>query len=132
MSVVHGKNGVVSIGAPPGNAVLRLKSYEVDEKVDTADFTVMGAAAKTHEVGIPEWSAKLTALRDKTDTTGSGALTIGASVVANFYDYGTASGQPGKSGTGTVTSISTPVAIGDVISQSFEITGNGVLGNITA
>lgn len=128
MAKRHGKDGVVKIGS---NAMKTTK-WTLTETVAVADDTDMGDAAKTHLVGIPGWSAQIDAWMNKAETTGQGALTIGASVTLNLYDDGTATGAAYHTGTATVTQIGHNVDINNTISVSFTAEGNGALTHPTA
>jgi len=130
MATKHGKLGVVKLGAAGGNAtVLQLKGWSYDEKVDTPDSTVAGAAGKTHEVGISEWSGTIDVLFDPTDIAGQGAMTIGAEVVVNFYDYGTTAGNAYKYGTATIESIGKAGSVDGVQTRKYGIKGQGALAD---
>lgn len=125
---IHGKNGVVKLGATGGSAkVLQLKGWSLDEKVDTVDSTVAEATAKTHVVGLPEWSASIDVLLDRTDATGQEALTIGASVVPNFYAETPNSGVQYRTGTATVESIGEALTIDGIVTKKVGLKGNGAL-----
>lgn len=123
MAKRHGKDGIVKIGSN----TMKTVSWTLDEDIDLADDTDQGDAAKTHLAGIPGWRASITCHMDKSETTGQGALTIGASVTLNLYDDGTGSGQKYHSGTATVKSIGRPVDIGSAIRYTYQLEGNGAL-----
>lgn len=127
MAKRHGKDGIVKIGSN----TMKTISWTLDEAIDTADDTDMGDAAKTHLAGIASWSASVTFHMDKSETTGQGALTIGASVTINFYDDGSGTGQKYHSGTATVKGIGRPVDIGSAIRYSAQLEGNGALTHPT-
>jgi hypothetical protein len=127
MAKRHGKEGVVKIGAN----TMKTTKWTLEESVDVADSTAQGDTAKSHLVGIPGWSGSADAWMDKTEATGQGALTIGASVTLNLYDDGVGAGQTYHSGTATVTRISRNVDIGSTISVSFAFEGNGALTHPT-
>lgn len=123
MAKRHGKDGVVKIGAN----TMKTTRWTLEETVAVADSTSQGDAAQSHLVGIPGWSGTIDAWMDKSETTGQGALTIGASVVLNLYDDGTGAGQDYHSGTATVTRIGRNVDMGSTIAVSFSFQGNGAL-----
>jgi hypothetical protein len=128
MGLRHGKDGIVKVGA---NTVTETKRWTLRETVDTADSTAQGDAAKKHIAGIPGWDGTAVVLMDKADTTGQGALTIGASVTLNLYDDGTTTGAKYHSGTATVHEIGRTVDMGSVVEISFSFLGNGALTHPT-
>ena len=127
MAKRHGKDGVVKIGSN----TMKTTKWTLTENIDVADDTDMGDAAKTHLPGIPSWSGSADAWMNKTETTGQGALSIGASVTLNLYDDGTGVGQTYHTGTATVTQITHNVDIGNTISVAFTFQGNGALTHPT-
>ena len=116
--------GLLTIG---GNTVAQLLSYSIDESVATVDDTVMTATAETHKIDVTSWSASVECFWDETDTTGQGAMTIGASVTAVFLPEGNTSTDITRTGTATIESKSMSVAKGAIITQSFSLKGNGEL-----
>ncbi len=87
----------------------------------------MGDTAQTHLTGIPGWTAKIEGWYDPTNTTGQGALTIGASVSIGLYTDGDASGKKYCSGTASITGLSTEASMSDRVSFSADLKGNGAL-----
>lgn len=132
MATKHGKLGVVKLGATGGSAtVLQLKGWSYDEKIDTADNTVCGATGKTHLTGIPEWDGSIDVLFDPADVAGQGAMTLGAEVIVNFYDYGTASLSGYKVGTATIAGIGKAGSVDGVQTRKYSLKGQGALGDAT-
>jgi hypothetical protein len=129
MATHQGSEGHVEIGA---NTVAELTAWRLEHSVNTIDDTAMADTAKTHLVGQQSWSGTLTCHWDETDTTGQGALTIGASITLNLYPEGDGTGDTYFTGTATITRILRETAIESVISAEFEFTGNGVLTTSTA
>lgn len=129
MAVTHGKNGKIKLGS---NVVAEITNYSYDESVETADSTSMGDAAMTHTSGIPGWNASVECFYDPTDTDGQVALSIGASVSPEFYPEGDASGKTYRSGTATVTALSTRTEVNGNIRLSMTLQGNGALSTATA
>lgn len=124
MATHHGKEGVVKIGA---NTVAEIVDFSVNEQAEIADDTAMGDAANTHLVGHVSWTAECKCHWDETDTSGQGAMTIGASVVLHLHPEGATSGDVDMTGTATVTGKSQSVPLRGVVEQSFTLTGNGAL-----
>lgn len=126
MGTTWGNEGVVKVGA---NAVVEVRSFELNEAVDPVEDTAMGDTHKTHIAGSghKEWSGTITCWWDKGDTNGQEALTIGASVTLNLFPEGDASGSRQISGLASITGIGVPVNMGDVVERTFEFRGNGAL-----
>ena len=120
--------GLLTIG---GNTVAELLSYNIDESVATLDDTIISDTAETHQTDLTSWTATVECFWDETDTTGQGAMTIGASVAAIFLPEGNTSGDVSRTGTATVESKSMAVAKGSMITQSFTLKGNGALTDST-
>ena len=130
MATKHGKDGVVKLGATGGSAtVLQLKGWSYDEKIDTHDNTVCGAAGKTHLTGIKEWDGSIDVLFDPADVGGQGAMVVGAEVIVNFYDYGTASLAAYKVGTATIASVGKAGSVDGVQTRKFTLKGQGAMSD---
>lgn len=128
MAVHHGKNGKVKLGA---NVVASVTRWSLNQSVPVADTTAMGDTATTHIPGIPSWTARVEGNYDPADTNGQVALTIGASVSLKLYSDGDASGKKYWTGTATVSGISREVPMGDRVTFSIDLTGNGALTSAT-
>lgn len=116
--------GLVTIG---GNTVAEITSYTIDESVTTIDDSEMTDTAETHKTDITSWSGSIECFWDKADTTGQGAMTIGASISVVFLPEGNTTGNVSRSGTATIESKSMALSKGSMITQSFTLKGNGAL-----
>jgi hypothetical protein len=123
MATVHGKDGVVKIGA---TLLAEVTEFSVSETADTADSTAMGDEWKTHLVGQKSWSASVSCHWDKEDA-GQEALAVGASVTLELYPGGDDSGAAKWAGTATVTGVEANASMSGIVSASFSATGNGAL-----
>lgn len=119
-----GNLGEVQVGA---NVVAEVVDFDVDEPHDTVENHAMGDTSKSHLPVIGGWSGKLTCQIDRTDTTGQGALTSGASVSLSLYGEGDSTGKKYKTGTATITNITESHSKGDIATVSFDFLGNGAL-----
>jgi predicted secreted protein len=124
-----GSEGVVKVGA---NAVAEVKSYSLTETADTIEDTVMGDSARTYQSSLTSFSGSLDVHWDETDTTGQGALTIGASVTLNVYPEGASTGDTYYSGTAIVTSIAVTGSFDGMVMASIGVQGTGALSKSTA
>jgi len=124
MTTYHGKSGVIKIGT---NVISEVKSFSVTETAETSDDTVQGDPAATHLVGITSWSGSIDALYFPADTNGQAALLVGTSVSLELDAIGNTSTLEKLTGTATITSRAVTSDKGDIVSVSFQFTGNGAL-----
>lgn len=124
MTTHTGKNGLVKIGS---NAVAEVKSFTVEETGDTAETTAMGDEWRSYKSTLKSWSGSLEAQWDDADTTGQGALSIGAEVALKLYPDDDATGDVEFSGNAIVTGISRSITFDGITSVSFTFQGNGAL-----
>ena len=116
MATHHGKDGTVKVGA---NTVAEIKSWSLDESADTVEDTAMGDSAKSYIVGTTDASGTLTCHWDETDTSGQGAMTVGASITLNLYPEGANTGDTYATMTALINSVGVSVDMGDIIERSF-------------
>lgn len=124
MATHKGSEGAVYVGA---NAIAEIKSWSLEESADTLETTTMGDTERTFVPSLTQWSGGCEAYWDETDTTGQGALTIGASVTLNLYPEGNTSGDTYFSGTALVTGINRQGAFDGMVECSFSFQGTGAL-----
>lgn len=124
-----GRDGVVKVGA---NTVAEVKSFSIEETADTVETTKMTDTARTHKVTLTSFSGSLDCFWDETDTTGQGALTIGASVSLALYPEGDSVGDTYYSGTALVTGVSRTASFDGMVEASISVQGTGALSAATA
>ena len=130
MATHTGVDGLIKIGS---NAVAELRGYSYTETATVIDDTSQTDTWTTHLPGLKSWAGQAEAAWDETDTTGQGALTVGASVSLTFYPEGATTGDTTAAGTATVTSVGVSVPNGSgLVTRSFSFTGNGALTHGTA
>lgn len=123
-----GSEGTVKVGA---NAIAEIRSWSLEHTIDTLEDTTMGDTARTYQTGIPSFSGSVDCFWDETDTTGQGALTIGASVTLNLYPEGATTGDIYFTGTALVTGITRRAAFDGYVEASFSYQGTGALTSAT-
>jgi hypothetical protein len=123
-----GNEGVVKVGS---NTVAEVRSFSITSSADTVEDTVMGDTWKTHQVTQNSWTAEVTAFWDETDTTGQGALTIGATVTLNLYPEGATSADTYLSGSAIVTSVGRSQTHNGMVEATFSFQGTGALSTST-
>ena len=128
MSSHKGSEGIVKVGS---NAVAEIRSYSIEESADTLEDTSMGDSAKTYKASLTSFSGSLDVFWDETDTSGQGALSIGAEVTLNVYPEGVASGDTYYTGSAIVTGVSRTGAFDGLVEASISVQGNGALTETT-
>ena len=128
MSSHKGSEGIVKVGS---NAVAEIRSYSIEESADTLEDTSMGDSAKTYKASLTSFSGSLDVFWDETDTSGQGALSIGAEVTLNFYPEGDTSGDIYYTGSAIVTGVSRTASYDGLVEASISVQGNGALTEST-
>ena len=128
MATHTGSEGTVKVGS---NAVAEIRSFSIEESADTLDDTTMGDTARTYKSSLTTFSGSIDVLWDETDSSGQGALTIGAEVTLNLYPEGDASGDTYLSGTAIVTSRSISSSHDGLVEMSISVQGSGALSTTT-
>ena len=90
MATHTGSEGTVKVGS---NAIAEIRSFSIEESADTLEDTTMGDTARTYKSSLTSFSGSVDVLWDETDSSGQGALTIGAEVTLNLYPEGDAAGE---------------------------------------
>lgn len=128
MATHAGSEGTVKVGS---NAVAEIRSYSIEESADTLEDTSMGDTARTYKPSLTTFSGSLDVLWDETDTTGQGALTIGAEVTLNLYPEGDAAGDTYYTGSAIVTGRTITGSFDGLVEMSITVQGNGALTEST-
>ena len=128
MAIHKGSEGTVKVGS---NDILEIRSYSIEETADTLEDTVMGDSARTYLPSLTSWSGSVDVFWNEDDTTGQGALTIGAVAVVNFYLEGSTSGDTYYTGSAIVTGISRSASFDGLVEASISIQGTGALTSTT-
>jgi len=119
-----GRDGIVKVGAA---TVAEVKSFSIEESADTVETTKMTDTARSHAITLTSFSGSLDCFWDETDTTGQGALTIGASVTLALYPEGDTTGDTFYSGTALVTGVSRSASFDGMVEASISVQGTGAL-----
>lgn len=128
MATHTGSEGTVKVGA---NTVAEIRSFSIDETGDTLEDTTMGDTARTYKSSLTSFSGSVDVFYDETDTTGQGALTVGAEITINAYPEGDAAGDTYKSGSAIVTGVSLSSSFDGMVESSITFQGNGALTTTT-
>ena len=124
MATFQGKDGVIEVG---GNAVAEIRSYSIDETMDTIEDTAMGDTARTYKVGLKSFSGSADVYFDDTDTSGQGALTVGTSASIEIGFEGATTGDHSLSGTILVTGRTITGSFDGMVEATLSFTGTGAL-----
>lgn len=128
MATHKGSEGTVKVGS---NAVAEVRSFTIDESADTLEDTSMGDTARTYKPSLTSFSGSVDVFWDETDTTGQGALTIGAEVTLNLYPEGDTTGDTYLSGSAIVTGVSVNSSFDGLVESSISFQGTGALTTTT-
>jgi hypothetical protein len=128
MATHAGSEGTVKVGS---NAIAEIRSFSIEETADTIEDTTMGDGARTYKPSLTSFSGSVDVFWDETDSTGQGALTIGAEVTLNLYPEGPSPGDTYLSGSAIVTSRSISSSFDGMVEMSISVQGNGALTTTT-
>ncbi len=119
-----GSEGVAKIGA---NTIAEIKDFSLSETAETIDDTTMGDSARTKQVGLTTASGSMTAFWDETDTSGQGAMTVGASVTLNLYPEGATTGDKYATLTALITEKGVSTTLDGMVETSMSFEANGAV-----
>jgi len=129
MATHSGVEGTVKVGA---NAIAEIRSFSVEETGDTIDDSTMGDTARTYIAGLKTYTASIDCLWDETNTTGQGAMTVGATVTLNLYPEGATAGDIYYTGSAIVTGRTITASYDGLVEMSITCQGSGALTQSTA
>ena len=128
MATHLGKEGTVQVGS---NSIAEIRSFSIDETVDTVEDTSMGDASKTYLASIKDFSGSVDVIYDETDTNGQVALAVGSTVTLNFAPEGADSGDVKLTGSAIVTGKSISSSFDGLVEASISVQGTGGLTTTT-
>ena len=124
MATLKGNDGTVLVGS---SAVAEIRSFSVDETMDTIESTAMGDTYRTFETSLKSWSGTVDVFFDDTDTSGQGALTVGSEVTVSLQVEGNTTGDHKLSGAAIVTGRSISSSFDGLVEASLSLQGDGPL-----
>jgi len=92
----------------------------------------MGDTARTYIAGLKTYTASIDCLWDETNTTGQGAMTVGATVTLNLYPEGATAGDIYYTGSAIVTGRTITASYDGLVEMSITCQGSGALTQSTA
>ena len=128
MAIHKGSEGTVHVGT---DAVAEIKSYSVEETIDTIEVTTMGDSFRDYQTSLTSFSGSLDVFWDEEDTAQI-ALAVGSEVTIKFYPEGTATGAKYYSGTAIVTGLSISASFDGMVEASISVQGKSDLALSTA
>ena len=128
MATHVGTSGVVKVGA---NTVAEVTGFTLNETNDTVEDTSLTDSKKSYIALRGDATATIECHWDETDTTGQGALTVGASVTLNLYPEGADTGDTYYTGSAIVTGVSQNVSLDGVISRTINVQFSGGVSSTT-
>jgi hypothetical protein len=128
MATHVGTSGVVRVG---GNTVAEVTGFTIDESNDTVEDTSLTDTSKTYKALRSDATGTIECHWDETDSTGQGALTVGAEVALNLYPEGADAADTYYTGTAIVTGVSQNVSLDGVISRTINVQFSGGVSTTT-
>ena len=128
MATFAGSGGIIKIGS---NAVAEVRSYSIDETMDTLEDTAMGDTSRTYKPSLKTFSGSADVFFDDTDTTGQGALTVGSTGTLSVLMEGDTSGDHNLSGSILVTGRTITGSFDGLVEASITFQGTGALSEGT-
>lgn len=119
MAVLKGYAGNIKVGT---NTIGEISEWSLDVNADIVDTSAFGDEWKKKTATQKDWSGSCNGRLDPSDA-GQNALTIGSDVTLELY----VNDSNYYSGNAVVESISYGAAVADVITVTFNFTGNGLL-----
>lgn len=129
MATLKGNGGTVKVGS---DAIAEIRSFSIDETMDTIEDTSMGDTYRTFKTSLKNWSGSVDVFFDDTDTNGQGALTVGTEATVTFYVEGDSVGAHTLSGSALVTGRTINSSFDGMVEASLSLQGNGALTEGTA
>ena len=119
-----GSEGVAKVGS---NKIAEIKDFSLSETAETIDDTTMGDSARTKQVGLTTASGSMTAFWDETDSSGQGAMTVGAEVTLNLYPEGATTGDTYATLTALITEKGVSTTLDGMVETSVSFEANGAV-----
>ena len=127
MATFTGSDGVILVGT---DQVAEVRSYSIDETMDTLEDTAMGDTAKSYVASFKDFSGTVETYFDDTDTAQNNC-TAGDSITLNLQMEGNTSGDHKLTGSAIVTSRSIGVSSDGIVTATYSFQGSGGLTETT-
>jgi len=123
MATFSGSGGTVLVGS---DAIGEIKTYTIDETMDTLEDTSMGDTSRTYKASLKTFSGSCDVMFDDTDTAQQ-AMTVGSEVTMSFQMEGNTTGDHKLSGTVLITGRSISASFDGLVEASLSFQGTGAL-----
>jgi len=123
MATFSGSGGTVLVGS---DAIGEIKTYTIDETMDTLEDTSMGDTSRTYKASLKSFSGSCDVMFDDTDTAQQ-AMTVGSEVTMSFQMEGNTTGDHKLSGTVLITGRSISASFDGLVEASLSFQGTGAL-----
>ena len=129
MATHTGSAGTVKVGS---NAVAEVRNWTLDQSQDTVETTKLGDTVKTFSATQSTSSGTMDCFWDETDSSGQGAMTIGATVTLNLYPEGATSGDTYYTGSAIITSVGVSQTHDGIVERTigFQVSGAVTIGTV--
>lgn len=128
MATFTGSDGVILVGS---DQIAEVRSYSIDETMDTLEDTAMGDTSRTYKTSLKSFSGSADVFFDDTDTAGQGALTVGSEVTLSVQFEGNTTGDHKMSGTVLITGRTISASFDGMVEASISFQGTGALTEST-
>jgi len=128
MATFTGSDGVILVGT---DQIAEVRSYSIDETMDTLEDTAMGDTSRTYKTSLKSFSGSADVFFDDTDTAGQGALTVGSEATLNVQFEGNTAGDHKMSGTVLITGRTISASFDGMVEASISFQGTGALTEST-
>ena len=128
MATFTGSDGVILVGT---DQIAEVRSYSIDETMDTLEDTAMGDTSRTYKTSLKSFSGYADVFFDDTDTAGQGALTVGSEVTLSVQFEGNTTGDHKMSGTVLITGRTISASFDGMVEASISFQGTGALTEAT-
>lgn len=134
MAFVHGKDSTVKVAGT--DLTTFVTDVALDQSVDVAETSTMGAEAKSYISGLSDATISITGRYDSTVTTGPDAVISGVvggdtTTTWEFGPEGNTTGKEKYSGAGFLTTYNISAPVGDVVGFTMEIQVSGAITKAT-
>ena len=127
MATFSGSGGTVLVGS---DAIGEIKTYSIEETMDTLEDTSMGDSNRTYKASLKSFSGSCDVMFDDTDTAQQ-AMTVGSEVTMSFQMEGTTTGDHKLSGSVLITGRSISASFDGLVEASLSFQGTGALAEGT-
>jgi len=124
MATFAGSAGIILVGS---TALAEVRSYSIDETMDTLEDTAMGDTSRTFKPSLKNFSGSADVFFDDTDSNGQGALKPGSTAVLKVHMEGAGSGKHQLTGNILVVGRTISASFDGMVEASISFTGNGAL-----